>query len=133
MPLVFVYGTLTDRETAASVLPTVEYRGPATLRGLHRVDGRYPTLAPGGETDGRLLATDHLDAIDRYEGVADGLYVRLSVPLVDGDGTVETYVGDPDRLGVDVDWPGDAAFPACVRSHVESAGVRVAREDATRE
>ena len=129
MALVFVYGTLTDSETAASVLPAFEYRGRATLRGLHRVDGHYPTVGPGGETAGRLLETDNLDDLDRYEGVADGLYVRLAVPMATGDGTVEVYVGDPDRLGVDVDWPGEAAFPECVRSYVASGEVRVARDD----
>jgi len=127
MALLFVYGTLTDRETAESVLPAVEYRGDATLYGLHRVDGRYPTLAPGGETAGRLLETDHLDALDRYEGVGDGLYVRLSVPTDSGDEAVETYVGDPDRLGADVDWPPGDPFPECVRSHVASSDVHVAR------
>ena len=148
---VFVYGTLTDRERAGAVLDEVAYRGPAVLSGLHRVDGAYPTLAPGGTVDGRILSTDDVAALDRYEGVADGLYVRVSVPLADADSgdldarvsaspadasrdaaendargrTVETYVGDPDRLDAPVDWPGDGLFPDRVRSYLADADVVV--------
>lgn len=65
----FVYGTLTDPETAASILSEFEYRGSATLDGLHRVEGEYPTLAPGGTVTGRMLVTEERDTLDRYEGV----------------------------------------------------------------
>ncbi|MFB6308690.1 MAG: gamma-glutamylcyclotransferase [Haloarculaceae archaeon] len=125
---VFVYGTLTDRATAARILPDFEYTGEATLSGFRRVDGQYPTLIPGGSVAGRLLRTDAVDALDRYEGVDEGLYVRVSVPRDDpggADGAVETYVGDPDRLGVDADWPGDGPFPRRARSYVEHHDVRV--------
>lgn len=121
---VFVYGTLTDADRASSVLPAATYRGRATLAGCHVERGRYPTLVPGGTAAGRLLATDHLDHLDRYEGVADGLYVRVAVPTA-GDGTVWTYVGDPDRLGVDADWPGDGPFAERVRRYVDDPGVVV--------
>jgi len=117
---VFVYGTLADPDRAGSVLEEFSYRGPAVLEGLHRVDGEYPTLAPGESVMGRLLSTDDVAALDRYEGVRNGLYVRISVPIVAGgaDGpddatdTAEVYVGDPDRLDADVDveWPGDGSF-----------------------
>jgi hypothetical protein len=30
----------------------------ATLHGLHRVEGQYPTLAPGGSVAGRVLRTE---------------------------------------------------------------------------
>ena len=110
----FVYGTLTDSETPRTVLDSFEYRESATLVGLRRVDGRYPTLVPGGSTAGRILHTDDVTALDRYEGVDRGLYVRVSVPRENG-GTVETYVGDPDRLGVGDEWPGDGDFEDRVR------------------
>ena len=126
--VVFVYGTLTDRDTAASVLDGFEYRGRATLAGLHRVDGRYPTLLPDGEVEGRLLATDDLAALDRYEGVADGLYVRVSVPRASG-GTAETYVGDPARLGVADEWPGDGAFGERVQSYLDEHPVVIRKTD----
>lgn len=127
---VFVYGTLTDAERARSVLRSVDFRGPATLEGLHRVAGEYPTLAPGGRVSGRLLATTDRDALDRYEGVERGLYVPVRVPLSDAESTCLTYVGDPDRLDVGdaVDWPGDGAFAERVRAYAEAEAVCVRQE-----
>ncbi|MFC4406609.1 gamma-glutamylcyclotransferase family protein [Haloarchaeobius iranensis] len=75
---VFVYGTLTDPDRVAAVLDDWSFVPDAVRRGAHRVDGRYPTLAPGGETAGRLLRTAATDALDRYEGVESGLYRRGS-------------------------------------------------------
>ncbi len=152
--LVFAYGTLTDPERAASVLETTPaaaarlFVGPATLEGLRRVDGRYPTLVPGGSVDGRLLAVEDaaLASLDRYEGVESGLYVRVAVPIADADGdrrdgwrapsdrstaaaaTAErawVYVGDPDRLAVDATWPGAGPFGDRVRRLVSRAGIAV--------
>jgi gamma-glutamylcyclotransferase (GGCT)/AIG2-like uncharacterized protein YtfP len=138
---VFVYGTLTDPERAASVLGAggFAYRGDAVLDGLHHVAGTYPTLAPGGTAVGRLLRVDGasgtggtggIDVLDRYEGVERGLYVRVSVPLVDESGTVEIYVGDPDTLDVrePVEWPGSGAFGERVRRYVREHSVVVRRE-----
>ncbi|WP_123535180.1 gamma-glutamylcyclotransferase family protein [Halosimplex salinum] len=136
---VFVYGTLTDSDQAAAVLGDLEYRGPATLAGLHRVDGAYPTLAPGGSVEGRLLRTADRAALDRYEGVESGLYVRVTVPLADSrrgedgdesprDRTVETYVGDPQRLDAPVEWPGEGPFAERIRSYVAERGVTVTVE-----
>lgn len=106
---VFVYGTLTDPEQVQQALDSFVFVGPATLSGLHAVDGAYPTLAPGGRTAGRLLRTDDIDALDAYERVDDGLYTRVTVPLdggADHPDEAAVYVGDPDRLDVagDVDW-----------------------------
>ncbi|WP_255194539.1 gamma-glutamylcyclotransferase family protein [Natronobeatus ordinarius] len=128
--LTFVYGTLTDSERVAAVLEGLEYEfaARATLEGCHRVDGRYPTLAPGGSVEGRLLAVDRsgLEAVDAYEGVDAGLYVRIAVPLEGPDESLEadsawTYVGRPDRLGVAdrVTWPGSGPFADRVRRTVE--------------
>ena len=121
---VFVYGTLTNPDRVASVVDSYVFVGPATLHGLHLVDGRYPTLAPGGEAGGRLLRTDELDRLDAYERVDDGLYVRVSVPRTD-DGTVAVYVGDPDRLDADAAWPGDGPFADRVRDYVSRRTVTV--------
>jgi gamma-glutamylcyclotransferase (GGCT)/AIG2-like uncharacterized protein YtfP len=106
---VFVYGTLTAPERASEVLgPDGFSFGPdATLVGCHRVDGEYPTLAPGGETAGRVLRTPAVERLDAYEGVERGLYVRATVPGPDGPYAV--YVGDPNRLGVDATWASDGA------------------------
>jgi gamma-glutamylcyclotransferase (GGCT)/AIG2-like uncharacterized protein YtfP len=126
---VFVYGTLTDPSQAGAVLDEFAYVGAATLSGLHRVEGRYPTLAPSGRVAGRLLRTDDVDALDRYESVETGLYVRVSVPL---DGAVDSagseaavYVGDPDRLDAPADWPGEGDFGARVRRYVREQAVRL--------
>ena len=133
----FVYGTLTDSDQAGPVLDEYTYRGPAVLEGLHRVDGEYPTLAPGGSVAGRLLTTDDGDALDRYEGVRNGLYVRISVPLVygsDAEGgeaggppveAVEVYVGDSDRLDADAEWPGEGTFGERVLAYLVDHDVRV--------
>jgi len=157
---VFVYGTLTDPDRVRSVLgDAFECGPPATLVGLRRVEGRYPTLAPpasrgtipdgttGGTTtrgttdpddedpavDGRVLRTSRIDALDDYEAVDGGLYVRVTVPVAGGsteyDGGVEVYVGDPDRLGIEgVVWPGSGSFENRVRRYVETGGVRVTVE-----
>ncbi|EMA61383.1 gamma-glutamylcyclotransferase family protein [Halorubrum lipolyticum] len=141
---VFVYGTLTEPDRVAEVLDSYVYVGPATLFGLHLVEGRYPTLAPGGETAGRLLRTEESDALDEYEGVETGLYRRVAVPLDAPDGHPDeaaVYVGDPDRLDADAAWPGegdeggtgdvgdegddDRGFAARVDRYLERADVRV--------
>lgn len=123
----FVYGTLTDSEQAAALLDSFAYTGEVTLEGLHRVDGSYPTLAPGGSVDGRLLRTDGIATLDRYEGVEQGLYVRETVPLdTDHDAdSAALYVGDPDKLDVAVSWPGTDPFDARVRGYLASNDVRV--------
>lgn len=132
---VFVYGTLTDETQVATLLDDHEFRGDAMLQGMHRVDGAYPTLAPGGAVAGRILETTDIETLDEYEGVTRGLYVRVSVPCEDdwewvggaprddGGGsepanTVETYVGAPSALGVDeaVLWPGEGSFEERVQA-----------------
>jgi gamma-glutamylcyclotransferase (GGCT)/AIG2-like uncharacterized protein YtfP len=135
---VFVYGTLTDPDRVATVVDSFVFVGPAVLEGCHPVVGRYPTLLPGGETAGRLLRTPDVDALDAYEGVETGPYVRVSVPHTDG-GTVAVYVGDPaalvdgDRPGDGLvaddegpaEWPGDGPFAARVRRYIDAEGVLV--------
>lgn len=145
---VFVYGTLTDEAQVAALLGDFEFRGDAVLEGMHRIEGEYPTLAPGGSVDGRILATDDVATLDAYEGVDRGLYVRVSVPCEDdwewvGAGgatsgessgavgttagpTVETYVGAPSALGVDEGalWPGEGPFEDRVQAVAANAVIR---------
>jgi len=123
---VFVYGTLTDPARVASVVDSYAFLGSAVLDGLHPVEGEHPTLAPGGRTGGRLLRTDDAAALDRYEGVASGLYVRVPVPYRGDDREeVFVYVGDPARLGADAEWPGRGSLADRVERYVESEGVTV--------
>ncbi len=130
---VFVYGTLTDRDRTAAVLGPDGFSdlGPARLRGLRRVEGRYPTLAPGGSVDGRLLHTERLETLDRYEGVAAGLYTRVSVPVAGDEGRASVYVGDPDRLAPaeGFEWPGEGSFEERVERDVRENRVVVERLD----
>lgn len=123
----FVYGTLTDPDRVADVVDEFTFRGDAVCEGLAPVQGRYPTLAPGERTSGRLLDVGDLAAVDDYEGVDRGLYVRVTLPYDDG-GTVETYVGDPERLGVGDEWPGDGPFADRVRAYLDGNDVSVSLE-----
>lgn len=122
---VFVYGTLCESAQARAVLGHADFGTDARLVGLHPVDGRYPTLAPGGETEGRVLRLrgGDLEVLDRYEGVDRGLYVRVRVPATDG--FLWTYVGDPDALGVDVSWPGDGSLEESVERYVDHEDVAI--------
>jgi len=127
--LVFVYGTLTDPDRVAAVLDDWAFEGVAELSGLHRVEGEYPTLAPGGRVEGNLLLTDEVGRLDSYEGVDRGLYVRVEVP-VEGDATPEgevatIYVGDPDRLGAPAEWPGGGEFRTRVAKYVTTNDVKI--------
>lgn len=132
---VFVYGTLTESDRAASVLETFEYLDSAALHGLRRVEGTYPTLAPGGRVHGRLLRTGEIASLDRYEGVERGLYARVSVPLEgsatatdDANKSVAVYVGDPVALSAEgISWPGSGPFTERVERFIETESVRVRR------
>lgn len=89
----------------------------------------------GAEVAGRLLRTDEVTALDAYEGVDEGLYVRVTVPVVDegavaGEGPTGTdeaavYVGDPERLDAPATWPGTGPFGERVVAGVDTRGVRV--------
>lgn len=125
--LVFVYGTLTAAERVAALLNDWRFDGEAILEGLERVEGRYPTLAPGGVTEGRLLCTPQVDRLDAYEGVDRGLYIRAAVPMADG-GIAWIYVGDPARLDASVTWPGTDPLVDRVRAYVEAEGVQIRRQ-----
>ena len=128
---VFVYGTLTDPERVARVIESFEFREDAILDGLHRVTGEFPTLAPGGTVSGRILWSSEVERLDSYEGVESGLYVRVSVPRAtqnrasEAGESVAVYVGDPDALGADAEWPGTGTFPERVRRFCRENGVTV--------
>ncbi|MEM4781270.1 MAG: gamma-glutamylcyclotransferase family protein [Halalkalicoccus sp.] len=128
MARVFVYGTLTDPERVDALLDRYDLGSEATLRGLRRVEGRYPTLAPGSEVEGRLLETPGIDRLDNYEGVDSGLYVRVSVPVDDGR-TAECYVGDPSLLEADAEWPGSGPFAERVRSYLADHAIEIGRKE----
>lgn len=123
---VFVYGTLTEPTRVDIVLDDWRFDGEAVLDGLHRVEGRYPTLAPGGRTEGRLLVTPEIETLDAYERFDRELYVRVAVPMTEG-GEAWVYVGDPAKLDAPADWPGEGPFSERVQRHVDTAGIHVRR------
>jgi gamma-glutamylcyclotransferase (GGCT)/AIG2-like uncharacterized protein YtfP len=124
---VFVYGSLTAPERVDRIVDSFAFVGPAVLRGLHAVEGTHPTLAPGGKLGGRVLRTQDTAALDAYEGVSDGVYVRVTVPA-SGEhlsDEVGLYVGDPDTLGAAVTWPGEGPFEDRVRRYIRDEPVCV--------
>ena len=129
MPTFFVYGTLTDPDRVDGLLDEWSFEADARIDGLHRAEGRYPTLAPGGSVEGRVLRTDDVATLDAYEGVDSGLYVRVELPRAGGDddGDVFAYVGDADRLGADAEWPGEGELRTRIERYMSDFGV-VARE-----
>jgi len=148
--VVFVYGTLTDRTRVSELLSEYTFGPAAVCDGVQRVDGRYPTLIPGGQTTGRLLATTELDRLDGYEGVDRGLYCRVSIPVRSAEAsevsdrsrsdrsafdvdTAEVYIGDPSALGVDrqVGWPDAENFSHAVTKYVEANSVRIVMKNHT--
>jgi len=137
MAVVFVYGTLIDPDRLSSVLECYTTGPAAVCEGLHRVEGQYPTLAPGGHTRGRLISTPELDVLDSYEGLDRGLYCRVSVPLSSATAsrieppftteTVELYVGSPRLLGLAdrIEWPPSASFEQQVKQYLDSHPVQI--------
>ena len=139
--LVFVYGTLTDDSQVADLLDSYRFVGDAVCRGLTRLDGRYPTLAPGEADEtvsGRLLETPEIERLDRYEGVDSGLYHRFSLPVeTESEATVEydaasVYIGAPTGLGIDPPpkhcWPGTDAFPERVKAYLSTHAVKLVKK-----
>ncbi|MDS0296334.1 gamma-glutamylcyclotransferase family protein [Halogeometricum luteum] len=124
MPSFFVYGTLTDRVQVDRLLDEWSFGPDARVDGLHRAEGRYPTLAPGGSVSGRLLETDDAATLDAYEGVDSGLYVRVELPRTDGEHAF-AYVGDAARLNADAEWPGDGDLRTRVEQYLSENRVVV--------
>lgn len=97
--LLFAYGTLQVPQRVCEVVGrTISCRvvGGGAVRGvLYDVRGAYPALRPSASANdivpGVLLELDEdvLPALDAYEGVAEGLYVRERCAVQLDDGTVE--------------------------------------------
>jgi gamma-glutamylcyclotransferase (GGCT)/AIG2-like uncharacterized protein YtfP len=92
----FVYGTLQDPQRLRTVLgPAARWRvlGAGTIRGVLYDAGPYPALrrsdSPADIVPGLLLELEDeslLVALDRYEGVDSGLYLRERVQVYTADG-----------------------------------------------
>lgn len=92
LPL-FVYGTLLDAGFTARLLERPVEIEPARLLDfeLLRLEGlSYPTVfdRPGEVVEGGLyrgLTGEHYERLDAYEGVHEGLYVRIEAHAVAGE------------------------------------------------
>lgn len=154
--LYFVYGTLTENQQVERLLSSYEFRGRATCVGLERIDGEYPTLVPGDSVEGRLLTTPAGDRVDRYEGVDEGLYHRVRIPLSsqltqqlatqeqspDSTDTAKpdhthattyteavVYIAEPAKLGIpdETGWP-TGEFPDCITSYRDATDLKIVTE-----
>jgi len=104
LPL-FVYGTLLAGGARSGLLSGLR-RQPARVRGhLFRMPAGYPALelADDGDVHGELLAAPAdrvLELLDLYEGVHEGLYMRIQVRAIIGlqSERAWAYVMDEPRL-----------------------------------
>ena len=98
MPLYFAYGANMDRAAMAERCPRSTPLGPAALR-RHRLavmrEG-WLTVArdPQMRVHGVLwdLALADVPALDRFEGIADGVYVKAIQPVLAKDGAKRALV-----------------------------------------
>ena len=149
--VVFIYGTLAGPTRVSELLTEYTFGPSAVCHGLRRVDGRYPTVVPGGRTTGRLLSTTEIDRLDSYEGVDRGLYCRVQVPLQSPHGSgagnrsdtgqpasdvdaVGIYVGEPTALGLSgaVGWPEAERFSRSVSEYLQTHSVEIVMENTHR-
>lgn len=101
MPLYFAYGSNMDRSAMGLRCPASSWIGPARLARHRFVIMRegYASVVrdPRREVWGVLwnLALADIPALDRYEGVASGLYAKLHQPVVTPEGPRRAliYVG----------------------------------------
>lgn len=108
MPLYFAYGSNMDVAAMAARCPASVLLGPARLA-RHRLiineDG-YATVVreARGDVHGLLfdLAFADLPALDRYEGIARGLYSKVSQPVLTAKGPRKAlvYIGRSAKPGV---------------------------------
>lgn len=108
--LYFAYGSNMDPDQMATRCPNTSAVGPARLAGWRLTFTRdspgwgggvgHIELAPGDEVWGVLWDATEADmaALDEYEGVAAGAYVRDRVSVVGGDGAAveaDVYIAVP--------------------------------------
>ena len=131
--LYFAYGANLDREAMSRRCPGAMVRERAILADHELVAMRQGWLSivprPESRTEGLIwaLEDEHLEALDEYEEVAQGLYIheRRTVETIDG-ATVEVlvYVGTnsgPGRLRAE--YAGRVAKAARTELGPEAAGI----------
>ena len=98
MPLYFAYGSNMDAAAMARRCPASKLIGPARLN-RHRFiimkEGYASVLRDSRATVWGVvwdLALADIPALDRYEGVASGLYIKAYQPVVTGNGVKRALV-----------------------------------------
>ena len=97
MELLFVYGTLMRGEEREGLVNQFAARPAVTLGKLWRAPAGYPALQfsmKGEAIAGEVLTIDGpsvLTVLDLYEGVRDGLYDRVRLPIQTDLGTEEAW------------------------------------------
>ncbi len=93
----FVYGTLRRGGVAGAMLDDCRFLRATTVPGTLYDLGGYPALTLSGTDDvqGELwrCPPETIRALDSYEGVAEGLFQRTTVPASAEE--VQTYVAGP--------------------------------------
>lgn len=105
--LYFAYGSNMSRGSMRERCPTAREAGRAILRGYRFVimANGYASVSPaaGADVHGFLWAIGPRDlaALDDYEDVADGLYRKATLPIVQERMTIEAlvYLGCETREG----------------------------------
>jgi hypothetical protein len=98
MPLYFAYGSNMDRDAMAARCPQSRAIGPARLprhRFLIIADG-YASITrdPRRTVFGVLwdISLGDMKALDRYEGLHRGLYVKITQPVITANGAVRAII-----------------------------------------
>jgi gamma-glutamylcyclotransferase (GGCT)/AIG2-like uncharacterized protein YtfP len=102
----FVYGSLLRGEERDGMVLSLPVAPATSLGRLHMVPAGYPALEidpRGAPISGEVLALEHpgiLTLLDLVEGVADGLYSRVVIPVQTEDRTLDAwaYVMGPQQL-----------------------------------
>lgn len=104
LPL-FVYGTLRSDGPESGLLAGLGRKGARARGVLFRLPAGYPALRPGGESwiEGELVpwpGPARLALLDRYEGVAEGLFRRAELKVAADSALVSAwvYIMDDPRL-----------------------------------
>ena len=97
MELLFVYGTLMRGEDREGLVSQFEARTAVMMGKLWRVPAGYPALQfslKGKPIAGEVLTLDGpsvLSVLDLYEGVREGLYDRIRLPIQTELGTEKAW------------------------------------------
>lgn len=96
---VFVYGTLLNRDVRDAIIGRSTTTYSDVLEGYKKV-GLNIVEEPKSEVDGVYfeVTAEELERLDKYEGVATGLYKRVDVTLASGDEAIVYQKCNPGQV-----------------------------------